>query len=65
MQKLIEEKEIDVSDDEMKKAIGEMTASLTPEQRIKAAPAYAKGKPAYEQLKWQKKVERFIAETLG
>ncbi len=60
---LIEEKEIEVTDDEMKKAIETLVSPLSAEERLKIAPQYAKGKQAYEQMKWQQKVEKLM-ETI-
>ncbi|PIR52768.1 trigger factor [Candidatus Peregrinibacteria bacterium CG10_big_fil_rev_8_21_14_0_10_49_10] len=57
---LMEEKEIDVTDDEMKKVVEALVSPLSVEERLKIAPNYAKGEQAYEQLKWQKKVEKLL-----
>lgn len=57
---LIEQKEITISDTEMEAAVTELLQPLPEQQRKEAAPAYRKGEHAYEQLKWQKKVEKLL-----
>ena len=57
---LIDEQEIEVTDEEMKKSIETLVSPLSPEERLKMAPAYAKGEQAYEQLKWQKRVDKLL-----
>ena len=64
MQKLVEEKSIDVTDEEMDQIVGSFLAKASPEQRKEAEPAYKKGAQAYEQLKWQHKVEKVIKTML-
>ena len=65
IQKIMEEKEIDVSDEEMAGIVGELLAPLPESERSKVNPAYEKGQQAYEQLKWQKKVEKIIDSFLS
>lgn len=64
MQQLVEELNIDVTDEEMDLIVEGFLAQATPEQRKEVEPAYQKGAQAYEQLKWQKKVEKALAELL-
>ena len=64
MQELVEEKKIDVTDEEMDQIVESFLAQATPEQRKQAEPAYQKGAQAYEQLKWQTKVEKALKELL-
>jgi len=64
MQKLIEEKEIDISDDEMTHIVQEFLTPAPEEQRKELEKAYKKGQQAYEQLRWQKKVERAMEAML-
>jgi len=64
MQKLIEEKKMDISDEEMDMVIEDFLAQATPEQKVEVEAAYKKGAQAYEQLKWQKNVEKALAEML-
>ncbi len=61
MQALIEEKKIDITDEEMTQIVEEFLGQANPEQRRQVAPAYQKGAEAYEQLKWQKKVEKALS----
>lgn len=64
MQQLVQEKNIDVTDEEMDQIVSSHLAKATPEQRNEAEPAYKKGAQAYEQLKWQQKVEKAIKSML-
>ena len=64
MQKLIEEKNIDISDEEMDMVIEEFLSQATPEQKVEVESSYKKGAQAYEQLKWQKNVEKALSEML-
>ena len=61
---LIEKKGIDVTDEEMKKHIDTLLSPLSAEERLKIAPNYAKGEQAYEQLHWQKRVEKLLDEII-
>ncbi len=64
MQQLIADKNIDITDEEMEMVIEEFLSQATPEQRKEVEAAYQKGAQAYEQLKWQKNVEKALAEML-
>jgi len=64
MQQLVEEKEIDITDEEMDQIVEGFLGQATPEQRKEVESAYQKGAQAYEQLKWQKKVEKALAGML-
>lgn len=64
VQKLVEDKNIDVTDEEMDQIVDSFLAKATPDQRKEVQPAYAKGAQAYEQLKWQTKVEKVLSEML-
>lgn len=64
MQELVEELKIDITDEEMDQIVEGFLSQATPEQRKEVEPAYQKGAQAYEQLKWQKKVEKALAELL-
>lgn len=64
IQQLMEDKKIEVTDEDMHKAIQEMVAPLDPEKRLEIAPLYAKGQRNYEQLKWQRMVEKLMMELL-
>ena len=65
MQQLVEERDIEITNEEVEKAIEAMFADAPKEEAEKLRPAYAKGQRAYEQLKWQKKVEKVIDEMLA
>jgi trigger factor len=65
MQQLVEEKEITVSDEEMTEIVESFLSRATPEQRKEVEPAYQKGAQAYEQLKWQTKVDKMLQEMLA
>lgn len=64
MQELVEQKEIDITDEEMDLVVESFLSQATPEQRKEVEAAYQKGAQAYEQLKWQKKVEKTLSEML-
>lgn len=64
MQELVEEQKIDVTDEEMDQIVENFLAQASPEQRKQVEPAYQKGAQAYEQLKWQTKVEKALKELL-
>ena len=64
MQQLVEEKNIDITDEEMDQIVEGFLGQATPEQRKEVGAAYEKGAQAYEQLKWQKKVEKALAGLL-
>ena len=64
MQQLVEEKNIDITDEEMDQIVEGFLGQATPEQRKEGGAAYEKGAQAYEQLKWQKKVEKALAGLL-
>ncbi|MAE68419.1 MAG: trigger factor [Candidatus Peribacteraceae bacterium] len=65
MQQLVEEKDIDVTDEEMDQIVEGFLGQATPEQRKEVESAYQKGAQAYEQLKWQKKVEKALEGMLA
>jgi len=60
IQHVVEEKDIDIKDQEMEDAIKAFLAPLSDEERTKIEPMYQKGYQGWEQLKWQKKVEKLI-----
>lgn len=57
---LVEKRQIEISDEEMEIGITTLLSPLSDDERNKFAAAYAKGQNAYEQLKWQKKVEKLL-----
>ena len=65
MQELVDQKDIEISDEEMDMLVESFLAQATPDQREQIKPAYQKGAEAYEQLKWQTKVEKVLSEMLA
>ena len=64
IQQLMEDKKIEVSDEDMHKAIQELASQFDAEKRLEIAPMYAKGQRNYEQMKWQLMVEKLMEELL-
>lgn len=64
IEKLIEEKGITVTDEEVQKAIDELLGRASHENRDEIAAAYKPGLNAYEQLKWQKRVDALFDSFL-
>ena len=64
IQQLMEDKKIEVSDEDMHKAIQELVSQFDAEKRLEIAPMYAKGQRNYEQMKWQLMVEKLMEELL-
>jgi len=65
IRELLEVKQIAVSDDEMHEAVSGLLSPLSEKERAEVEPAYAKGEQAYDQLKWQKRVERLFESMLA
>ena len=61
LQAVIDEKEVSISDEEMTTAVETMLIPLGEDEQKRMRSAYEKGQNPYEQLKWQKKVEKLIA----
>ena len=64
IQNIVDAKEIDLSDKEVEEAIANFIAPLPPEEVEKVKPMYEKGRQGWEQIKWQKKVEKLIEMML-
>lgn len=64
IRELLEVKQITVSDDEMHEAVSGLLGPLSEKERAEVEPAYAKGERAYDQLKWQKRVEKLFETML-
>ena len=58
--KMVDEKDIQITDEDMTAAVEQFLAPLSDEERKNIAPSYEKGQQAYEQLKWQKRVEKLL-----
>jgi len=65
IRELITSKNITVSDEEMKQTIDGLLSSAPPAERKNIEPSYQKGQQAYEQLEWQKKVEKLFEGMLA
>ena len=65
MQQLVTEKGTTITDDEMTHIVQELLGPIQGEERKKIEPMYKPGERAYDQLKWQKTVEKVIDEMLG
>jgi trigger factor len=64
LQQLVEEKGADVSEEEMKGIVSEFLAPLSEDERVEIEPSYRPGQKAYEQLRWQTRVERVLGSML-
>ena len=64
IRELLDVKQITVSDEEMQQAVDGLLSPLGEKERQEAEPAYAKGEQAYEQMKWQKRVEKLFETML-
>jgi trigger factor len=62
VQQLIIDRKIEASDAELATEVEKMLAPLSPQDRLSVAGNYQPGKDAYEQLKWQKSVEKLLAQ---
>ncbi|MEI8230690.1 MAG: trigger factor [Candidatus Peregrinibacteria bacterium] len=65
IRELMTVKQIDVSDEEMGKAVAELLLTVPEKELANVAPAYKKGERAWDQLKWQKKVEKLFEMMLA
>jgi trigger factor len=65
VEKLLEELKIEVTDDEVRKIVAEIRSQEKPEDALKDAGRYAPGSEDFEQLRWQKKVEKLVTELLN
>ena len=65
IQKLVDEKEITVSEEELESHITTMLEPLSEEERNQVRPLYEKGMQAWHQLEWQKRVEKLMDELLA
>ncbi|MDB4979016.1 MAG: trigger factor [Candidatus Peribacteria bacterium] len=64
MEKALEMKNIEVTDDEMKTLIDSVLSSSPENERGKLAARYTPGNNEYEEVKWRRKVEKFMDEML-
>ena len=65
MEKALQEKNIQVSDEEVAELIAKMIANARPAERGQLEAAYVKGSSDYEQLRWRRRVEKLIEGMLG
>lgn len=61
---LVEERSIEITDEEMEANIAALISPLSDEEKKNVAETYAKGQNAYEQMKWQKKVEKLLESII-
>jgi trigger factor len=64
IRELLEVKQITVSDEEIAASVKALLEPLSEKERREVELAYCKGEKAYEQLKWQKKVEKLVEGML-
>lgn len=65
LEKVLEEKQIEISDEELTKEVGTILESVPEERREELAEYYSPTGEGWAQLKWQRRVEKLIASTLG
>lgn len=65
IEKVLEKQKIDLSEEEMLAAIKDVVAQLPENERINAAAAYQTGTQEYDQLKWQKRIEKMATGVLS
>ncbi|MBI1813340.1 trigger factor [Candidatus Peregrinibacteria bacterium] len=65
IEKILEEKKIAVTDEEMKQAVDGVIRASPPENRKKLGAELVPGSDRYEQLKWQKTIEKMVEGMLG
>jgi hypothetical protein len=64
LEKLMEEKKVEASSEEIKNVIDEELASLTDKERSDALAHFAPGSDGYASAAWKVKVEKVIAMYL-
>ena len=62
---LIEERKIEVTDDEMKTIIDGALRGVEPSKHAEVSNQYAKGTEGYEQLRWQRTVEKLMEQLIA
>ncbi len=65
IEKILQEKKIDVTDEEMDSLVKNVIAAAPASERNAMEHAYSKGHQEYEQLKWQRKIEKMMDMMLG
>jgi trigger factor len=65
IQKLIEEKKIEVTPEERSMLIPAFLATLPEEERVRAAERYREGSQGFEELVWRKRVEKLVESMLA
>jgi trigger factor len=65
IEKILEEKKIDVTDEEMDTLVKNVIAVAPANERPAMEHAYSKGHQEYEQLKWQRKIEKMMDMLLA
>lgn len=65
LEKVLEERNLEVTDEELTKEIGSILETVPEEEREGLAEYYAPTGEGWAQLKWQRRVEKLIASYLG
>lgn len=65
LEKVLEEKQLDVTDEELTKEVGAIIESVPEERREELAEYYSPTGEGWAQLKWQRRVEKLIASYLA
>lgn len=65
IEQLLEEHEVAIPDEEMATAVEQFLAPLGPVERKEAEQQYRPGRNAYEQFRWQRRVEKLMQKLLA
>lgn len=65
VEKLIEEKKIEVSDEEMQIIVQQMMDSVPEDQKEQAKKTFEKGAHGYQELMWRKKMEKLMEKYVN
>ncbi len=63
LEEALKQKNIEVTDEEIEKLVADTQASASPEERAQM-PRFERGTEQFEQLRWRRKVEKFVGEML-
>jgi trigger factor len=64
MEQALEDKQIEVTDDEVQAMIDDMMSRTPAEARAQEAARFSPGHQGYEEMKWRRRVDKFIEEML-
>jgi len=65
IEKLLEEKNIQASEEDIRKGISAQLAQIPEDQRIQAAAEFKEGTRAYDQVVWQLRIEKMVAGMMA